>query len=193
MAEPRYFETPAEFRAWLQANHATAAELLVGFHKVHTHSRDRRCITWPQSVAEALCFGWIDGLRRRLDDERYTIRFTPRRKGSVWSAINIRMIATLETAGRMTPAGRAAFDARPHKTGPQAQGYTYQRRNATLPAPFLREFKKNKTAWAFFRAQPPGYRGLVSWWVTSAKQEATRQRRLARLIETSAGGKRLTW
>jgi uncharacterized protein YdeI (YjbR/CyaY-like superfamily) len=184
---PRFFKTPAAFRAWLQKNHASSPELLVGFHKRDT---GKPSITWPQSVAEALCFGWIDGVRRRIDDESYTIRFTPRRVSSRWSAINIRMIAELEAAGRMTGAGRAAFDARPDKDNP---GYTTSNRHAELDAHLIRDFKKNKAAWRYFQAQPPGYRGLVSWWIMNAKQQPTRIRRLARAIEASAAEKRLGW
>ena len=184
-----FFESPAEFRAWLKKNHKGASDLIVGFHKTHT---GRPTMTWPQSVAEALCFGWIDGIRRRLDAERYTIRFTPRRAGSAWSAINIRMIAELEAAGRMTDTGRKAFEARPHKTGPKAKGYSYERRSAVFDAKRLKAFKRERDAWKFFEAQPPGYRRNATWWVMSAKQEATKDARLARLMRASAARKRLT-
>ena len=182
----RFFGSAREFRTWLERNHASAGELVVGYHKRHT---GKPSMTWPESVAEALCFGWIDGVRRSLDEERYTIRFTPRRKGSRWSAINIRMVGELEAAGRMMEAGRAAFAARP-----AGAGYSYEhRRGAELDAARVRRFKKSKAAWAFFEAQPPGYRSLVAWWVMNAKQEETRERRLTRVIEASAAKKRLGW
>ena len=184
--EPRFFKSPSELRKWLEKHYATAGELLVGFHRKST---GKPTLTWPESVAEALCFGWIDGIRRKLDDERYTIRFTPRRPGSAWSAINIKMMAALEAGGRMTPAGRAVFDARKNK---QSAGYSYGRREAAFDAPRLKTFQKHKAAWAFFEAQPPGYRRLLAYWVMSAKQEDTRDRRLAKLIASSAAKKRIT-
>jgi len=186
---PRFFESPSAFRAWLKANHAAAAELIVGYYKVGT---GRPSITWPQSVAEALCYGWIDGLTRRLDDERYAVRFTPRRKSSMWSAVNIRLVAQLEAAGRMADAGRAAFEARPHKTGPKAKGYTVSKKVGRFDAARAREFKKHADAWRFFEAQPPGYKRAMAWWVMQAKRDETRDRRLAKLIAFSAAGKRVT-
>lgn len=188
----QFFESGAAFRSWLEEHHKGAGEVVVGYYKVRVKGPGKPSMTWPESVAEALCFGWIDGVRRSLDEERYTIRFTPRRKGSKWSAINIRMIAELEAAGRMTPAGRAVFEARPHKTGPLAKGYTAQKKDAQLDDARVREFKKHKEAWKFFEAQPPGYRRNVAWWVMQAKQEETRSRRLAKLIELSEQGKWLT-
>ena len=184
--KPTFFKSPSELRKWFEKNHATAKELLVGFHRKDT---GRPTITWPESVAEALCFGWIDGIRRRMDAERYTIRFTPRRRGSSWSAVNIRMVQELEAAGRMTAAGRAAFEGRRAADSP---GYSYERRNAEFDERCLEIFKKNGKAWAFFQAQPPGYRRLLTFYVMSAKQEDTRDRRLAKLIASSASGKRLT-
>jgi uncharacterized protein YdeI (YjbR/CyaY-like superfamily) len=184
---PVFFESPREFRGWLKKHHARARELLVGFHKRHT---GQPTMTWPESVAEALCFGWIDGVRKRLDDSRYTIRFTPRRKGA-WSAINVRMVAQLESDGHMTNAGRAAFEARPHKTGPKAKGYSYERRAAEFDAARLQAFKRQRAAWTFFQAQPPGYRKTAAWWVMNAKRERTMDTRLARLIKASAARTRL--
>ena len=172
-------------RKWLERHHTTAGELLVGFHRKNT---GRPTLTWPESVAEALCFGWIDGIRRRVDEERYSIRFTPRRPGSGWSAINIKMMASLEAEGRMTAAGRAVFEARKDKS---SSGYSYERREAAFDASRLKAFQKNKAAWAFFEAQPAGYRRTITWWVMSAKQEDTRDRRLARLIASSAAKKRI--
>lgn len=181
---PLFFKSPAELRKWFEKQHATADELVVGFHKKRT---GKPTLTWPESVAEALCFGWIDGIRRKVDEERYTIRFTPRRPGSRWSAINIKMMAALEAEGRMMPAGRAIFEARKGKS----PGYSYQRREAAFDASRLKAFQTNTAAWAFFEAQPPGYRRTIAWWVMSAKQEDTRDRRLARLIESSAAKKRI--
>ncbi|HUN81645.1 MAG TPA: YdeI/OmpD-associated family protein [Phycisphaerae bacterium] len=182
---PRFFKDPAAFRAWLVKNHKKAAELLVGLYKKGT---GRPSITWPESIAEALCFGWIDGIRRTLDERSYVIRFTPRRKRSKWSAINIKMVAELEAAGRMTDAGRAVFQARTDK---DSKGYKAQRKTASLDKPYILEFKKNKSAWSFYSSQPPGYQRMTAWWVMQAKQEPTRQRRLKALIEGSAKGKRL--
>jgi uncharacterized protein YdeI (YjbR/CyaY-like superfamily) len=178
-----FFPSPDAFRAWLREHHQGATELQVGFHKKHT---GKPSMTWPESVAEALCYGWIDGIRRTIDEERYVIRFTPRRKGSVWSAINVRLVAELEAAGRMTAAGRAAFDARP-----KTKGYSYERRDAALDAKRAATFRKNRAAWKFFDAQPPGYKRTLSWWVMSAKREEVRDRRLARLMQVSAEGKRM--
>lgn len=182
---PRFFKTPAAFRAWLKKNHETAEELQVGYYKKHT---GKASITWPESVAQALCFGWIDGIRRSIDEESYMIRFTPRRKSSVWSAINVRMMTELEAAGKMTAAGRATFEAR---RDPNGSGYTYEQLDCELDAKRLRVFKKNKSAWKFFEAQPPGYRRKARYWVMAAKQDETRDRRLAKLIESSAQGARV--
>jgi uncharacterized protein YdeI (YjbR/CyaY-like superfamily) len=181
-----FFESPSELRKWFEKNHTKASELMVGFHRKGT---GRPTLTWPESVAEALCFGWIDGVRRRIDNESYTIRFTPRRPGSSWSAINVRMIGELESAGRMRPAGRAAFERRKDARSP---GYSYERRDGNFDEARLKAFMKNKAAWLFFEAQPPGYRRTLAWWVMSAKQEDTRDRRLAKLVESSAAGQRMT-
>ena len=181
----RYFATSAAFRIWLRRNHRTETELQVGYFKKHT---GKPSVSWPESVAEALCYGWIDGIRKRIDDDRYVIRFTPRRPKSKWSAVNIRLIAELEAAGKMTTAGRAAFDARPN---PTSKGYTYDGMNAVLDTVRLRAFKKRKAAWNYFEALPPGYRRKLVWWVMSAKRDETRDRRLDKLIESSAAGVRL--
>lgn len=175
-------------RAWLRVHHAIASELLVGYHKVHAVRAGRRSLTWQESVAEALCYGWIDGIRRTVDGDRYTVRFTPRRKGSSWSAINIRLMAELEASGRMTAAGRAAFLAR---KDPASNGYSAQRKTAELSPALVRRFRTDKGAWSFFTAQPPGYRRMASWWVMQAKRDETRLRRLAILMATSAKGSRL--
>jgi uncharacterized protein YdeI (YjbR/CyaY-like superfamily) len=186
--DPHFFETPAAMRAWLEANHLEAKELHVGYHKRHAVGEATPSITWPESVAEALCFGWIDGVRRTLDGDRYAIRFTPRRPGSKWSAVNIRLMAELEAANRMSDAGRAVFEAR---KDPGAPGYKAQKKVGTLDEARLVEFRRQEVAWVFFEAQPPGYRNEAAWWVMQAKREETRDRRLAMLIELSAAGKRI--
>ncbi len=185
MTTPLFFKTPAAFRAWLRKNHAKASELQVGYFKKDS---GKPSITWPESVAEALCFGWIDGIRRSLDGDRYTIRFTPRRPKSIWSAVNIRLIGELEAAGKMTDAGRAAFRTRPE---PDSAGYKAQKKVGKLDRDRLAQFKKHRPAWAYFRVQPPSYRSKVVWWVMQAKQEETRNRRLEKLIDVSAECRRL--
>jgi uncharacterized protein YdeI (YjbR/CyaY-like superfamily) len=183
--KPRFFATPDDFRDWLEKNHDKADELLVGFRKRHT---GKPSMTWPQSVDAALCYGWIDGIRRRVDDECYTIRFTPRRRRSIWSAVNIDRATELIKLGLMRPAGLRAFEKRDEK---RSRVYSYERENASFDAADEKRFRANKAAWKFFSAQPPGYRRLATHYVTSAKQPATRVRRLERLIATSEKGKRL--
>jgi uncharacterized protein YdeI (YjbR/CyaY-like superfamily) len=184
--EPRYFKTPAEFRAWLQKNAATAPELLVGLHKVDSGTPS---LTWPQSVDEALCVGWIDGVRKRIDDSRYTIRFTPRRDGSHWSRVNLVRVATLTAEGRMQPAGLAAFARR--DTTQTARASYEQVGPLEFPPDLLRLFKAQRPAWRWFEAQPPGYRKQMTGWVIGAKQDATRHKRLATLIAACAAGERI--
>jgi uncharacterized protein YdeI (YjbR/CyaY-like superfamily) len=184
--EPIFFETPAHFRAWLEEHHEARRELLVGFYK---KGSKRPSITWPQSVDEALCFGWIDGIRRGIDSESYSIRFTPRKPTSNWSSVNIARVAELTKEGRMRPAGIEAFERRSEK---RSGIYAYeQRKTARLSADQQREFMANHAAWSFFQAQPPGYRQTATYWVVSAKREETRRKRLATLIEDSASGRRL--
>ena len=185
--EPIYFASPEEFRAWLEAHHESEKELLVGYHKKGT---GKPSMTWPESVDEALCFGWIDGVRRSVDDERYMIRFTPRKARSIWSAVNIKRMGELTELGRVRPAGLKAFEARaPEKSGI----YAYENRNAAELDPAAEaQFRTNAAAWDFFQSQAPSYRRTAIWWVISAKQEATRQKRLATLIDDSANGRRLT-
>lgn len=183
--KPRFFKRPADFRAWLEENHASESELLVGFCRVAT---GRPSMTWPQSVDEALCFGWIDGVRRALDEERYTIRFTPRKSRSIWSAVNIKRANELIVEGRMTEAGHAAFAGRDEK---RSAIYSYERKTAALDADALRSFKAERAAWQFFEAQAPWYRRTAAHWVTSAKKPETRARRLATLIECSRKGERI--
>ena len=181
--KPTFFKTPSDFRKWLAKHHESSKELLVGFYKKDS---GRPSITWPASVDEALCFGWIDGIRRRIDDVSYTIRFTPRRPTSIWSAVNIKRANELIDQGLMKPAGLKAFQARKeNKSGI----YSYEQRTEKLPEPYESQFKKNKTAWTFFQAQPPWYRKTVAWWIVSAKKEETRLKRLATLIEESANGR----
>ncbi|HUQ64114.1 MAG TPA: YdeI/OmpD-associated family protein [Acidimicrobiales bacterium] len=183
--DPIFFANPAEFREWLAANAGTATEIQVGYYRVAT---GRPSMTWAQSVDEALCVGWIDGVRRGIDDERYTIRFTPRKPTSKWSAVNVRRVAELTAEGRMQPAGLAAFERR----NPDIEPYSYgQQKNAELDPEAERTFRRNRKAWRFFQSQPPGYRRTAIHWVTSAKRAETRQRRLATLIEDSARGERL--
>lgn len=181
-----YFESPAAFRRWLAANHETATEITVGFHKKHT---GKPTLTWPESVDEALCFGWIDGVRHSVDGERYTIRFTPRKTSSNWSLVNLRRVKTLIAEGRMKPAGLRAFEARrTDRTG--VYSFEQQRNPRLLPAE-ERRFRENRDAWAFFQEQPPGYRRIVTFWVVSAKREDARERRLAKLIGDSADRQRV--
>lgn len=183
---PRFFKSAADFRAWLEKNHATATELWVGLYKKHA----AHCgLIYPDAVLEALCFGWIDGVMRRLDDDAIVQRFTPRKPGSTWSNINVAHVERLTREGRMAPAGLAAFAARSAaKTGL----YSFERTQpAEFPFALLRRFKANRAAWKFFSAQPPGYRRVATHHVVSAKQEATRLRRLEKLIAASAAGQRL--
>jgi uncharacterized protein YdeI (YjbR/CyaY-like superfamily) len=184
MTEPTFFATPAEWRAWLQANHATAPEFSVGFWKVGS---GRASISWPQGVDEALCFGWIDGVRNRIDDEAYRIRFTPRKLGGIWSQVNVRRFAELKSEGRITPAGEAAFEVGKHRTGV----YSYEREADEFTPEELAQLQASTAAWAAFQAFPPGYRKLAVHRVTAAKRPETRARRLAILIDASAQGRKL--
>ena len=182
---PRFFATPAKFRAWLDKNHARRTELLVGFYKVGS---GKPSMTWSESVDEALCYGWIDGVRRSLGPDAYTIRFTPRRPGSLWSAINVAKVAELSRLGKMQPNGERAFAARtPESTGV----YSFERGTAALTPSQEKRLRLNKKAAAFFDGQPPGYRRIAIHWVTSAKREDTRERRFAQLIADSAAGRRI--
>lgn len=181
--KPIYFATPAEFRAWLEKHHDSATEVLVGFHKRHT---GKPSLTWPESVDEALCFGWIDGIRKSVDEDRYTIRFTPRKPKSNWSNVNTKRVGELKKLGRMTPAGLKAFEERDAK-----RDYAYEEtRQRSFTPEQEKTFRANKKAWAFFEVQPPGYRKTLTFWVTSAKKEETRASRLQKLIAESAAGRR---
>ena len=183
--EPIFFATPADFRKWLQKNHKTATEVLVGFYKKGTEIQS---ITWPESVELALCFGWIDSVRRSIDDKSYTNRFTPRRPGSNWSAMNIKKVAELTAAGLMLPEGIEAFEKR---TENKSAVYSYENETPSLSKPFEKIFKTNKKAWEFFNAQAPWYKRVSVYHVMSAKQEKTRMNRLLKLIQASESGNRL--
>jgi len=178
---PRFFRSPAELRAWLE-NHGSAKELLVGFHKKHTA---KPSITWPEAVDEALCFGWIDGVRKSLGENSYTIRFTPRKPKSTWSLVNINRVSELTAQGRMRPTGLEAFRARQEG---RSGTYSYEQRDARFDPAYERKLRANKRARAFFESQAPSYRRAAAWWVMSAKREETRLRRLGVLIESSVNG-----
>lgn len=183
--KPVFFRTPAEFRAWLAQHHGSKTELLVGFYKKDS---GRPSLTWPESVDQALCFGWIDGLRKGIDELSYSIRFTPRQPGSIWSKVNITRAQALIAQGQMQPAGRRAFEARrENKSGL----YSHEQGSIELAEPYSRLLKKNKAAWSFFQAQPASYRKAVAWWIVSAKKEETRLKRLEQLAASSAAGQRL--
>jgi len=183
--KPKFFRTSADFRSWLEQNHATATELWVGFYKKDS---GKPSITWPESVDQALCFGWIDGVRKRVDEISYQIRFTPRRPGSIWSAINIKRAKELVRQKQMRRAGLKVFAARiENKSGI----YSYEQRSSELSQPYATVLKRNRAACNFFEKQPPSYRKMIGWWIISAKKEETRMARLTKLISASAKGKRL--
>ncbi|HEY4301315.1 MAG TPA: YdeI/OmpD-associated family protein [Candidatus Didemnitutus sp.] len=187
---PRFFKSAAEFRQWLETNHATTVELFVGFYK---KSSGRTGLTYFEAVDELLCFGWIDGVKRRVDDQAYSHRVTPRRAGSTWSNVNVGKVERLAKAGRMHASGLAAFAARsPARTGT----YSYEQdrrpvRPDRFPLPLERELKKHSLAWAFWSAQPPGYRRTMVQWVVSAKLQAAQKRRFVRLVSESGRKHRL--
>jgi uncharacterized protein YdeI (YjbR/CyaY-like superfamily) len=183
--KPAFFESPAAFREWLDRNHDSADELLVGFYK---RGSGRASITWPESVDQALCFGWIDGVRRRIDEVSYTIRFTPRRRHSTWSAVNIRRVAELTKLGLMQPAGLRVFEQRREE---KSAVYAYENVPRTLSPADEKRFRANRKAWEYFTGQAPSYRRVVINYVVSAKKEETRARRLATLIDDSAHHRRL--
>jgi uncharacterized protein YdeI (YjbR/CyaY-like superfamily) len=176
------FASPADWRAWLEQHHASATELVVGFWKTGT---GKACMTWSESVDEALCFGWIDAVRRRVDEDSYSIRFTRRKPTSTWSAVNVAKVAALEAQGRMTEAGRAAFARR---TEARTGTYSYEQADVALDESPLRA---DPAAWAFWQAQPPSYRKVATHWVTSAKRPETRDKRLAELVADCAAGLRI--
>ncbi|MCO4291647.1 YdeI/OmpD-associated family protein [Solitalea sp. MAHUQ-68] len=182
--EPTFFATPADFRKWLEHHHQTETELLVGFYKVDS---GKPSITWSESVDQALCFGWIDGVRKSLGKESYTIRFTPRRPSSIWSGINIKKVEELTKQGLMQSAGLAAFEKR---TEAKSRIYSFEKDPVDLSAEFEKKFKANSKAWDYFQSQAPGYKKQVTHWVMDAKQEATKLKRLETLIAKSATGER---
>jgi uncharacterized protein YdeI (YjbR/CyaY-like superfamily) len=185
-SDPIFFTTPAGFRKWLEQNHATATALWVGYYK---RDSGKSSITWPESVDEALCFGWIDGLRKGIDEESYMIRFTPRKTTSNWSAVNIRRMQELAQQGRVRPTGLKAFAARaPEKSGV----YAYENRQAAkLTKADEKLFRAQRGAWEFFQTQPESYRTTATWWVVSAKREETRQEHLETLIADSKAKRRI--
>ena len=184
--KPMFFPTPDAFRSWLEKNHGTAQQLWVGFRKKKS---GKPSITWQESVDAALCFGWIDGVRKSLDGESYVIRFTPRKPDSTWSAVNIKRVAELKKLGLMQPPGLKAFEKR---TDDNSAIYSYeQRKTAVLGNAYEKQFRAEKKAWDFFQLQPPWYRRVAAFWVISAKKEETRLKRLATLIEDSSRGERI--
>jgi len=185
MPEIKFFKGPDALRQWFERNHAKVDELWIGFYKVDS---GRPSVTWPQSVDEALCFGWIDGIRKRIDDVSYKIRFTPRRASSNWSLVNVKRVGELTKAGRMRPPGLKAFqESKEARTGV----YSYEQRVMQFDAACEKVFKANRTAWEFFQSQPPYYRKMVSWYVMSAKKDETRLKRLNTLIDESAHARRI--
>jgi uncharacterized protein YdeI (YjbR/CyaY-like superfamily) len=183
---PRFFASPADFRRWLERHHATAAELWVGFYKKDS---DKGGISYKQAVDEALCFGWIDGVKKRVDADSYMHRFTPRKRNSYWSAVNTRRMHELIAQGVAAAPGVAAFERRDRE---KTKRYSFERAGASFDQALTRLFKADAAAWRFFCAQPPGYRKLMTFWVTSAKQDATRQRRLGALMAACREGKRVS-
>jgi len=181
--EPRFFKTPAEFHRWLKANHAKATELWIGFYK---KSSAKKAITYQMALDEALCHGWIDGLRKSHDDEAFKVRFSPRKRRSLWSEINIKRVGELQAEGRMKPKGLEIFQARKDQVG-----YRIATAPKEFPQDLKNKFKKNRKAWEFFEAQPPGYRKMCAFWISFAKREETRMARLEKIIEASARGERL--
>ena len=182
--EPVFFASEEDFRRWLDANHETAPELLVGFWK---KGSGKPSIDWPQARDQALCFGWIDGIRKSLGDESYTIRFTPRRKGSIWSKVNVERFEALKASRQMRPAGEQAYERDKHRSGL----YSYEKPLAALRPDEERLIRKNKAAWDHWDKEAPGYRKNVLNWITTAKKPETRAKRLASLIEVSAAGERI--
>ncbi len=182
---PHYFASADDFRLWLETDHDSHSEFVVGFHKVGTGTPS---MSWTDSVCEALCFGWIDGVRRRVDEARYSIRFTPRKAGNIWSAVNLRHVETLIADGRMRPSGLAAYRAR---TDAKSNVYAFEQAEVAFSVHDLAQFATTPHALAFFDQQPPSYRKTATWWVISAKQPATRAKRLSQLIACSGNEERL--
>jgi uncharacterized protein YdeI (YjbR/CyaY-like superfamily) len=184
--DPLFFAKPADFRQWLEIHHKSSREQWVGFYK---KASGRHSITWPESVDEALCVGWIDGLRKTIDAESYKIRFTPRKATSNWSAVNIGRVKELTMLGRMRPAGQKAFELRKEE---KSGIYAYENRHpARLSKEAEKQFRSRDKAWKFFQSQPSSYRQTVTWWLASAKKDETRQKRLEKLIAASERGRRI--
>lgn len=182
---PKYFRSPEAFRQWLERHHDSAEEVWVGYWKKHT---GKPSLTWSEAVDQALCFGWIDGIVRRVDDERHVQRFTPRRPKSIWSKVNVDKVKALTRAGLMHPAGLKVFKARGAE---HTVGYSVAERDGTLDPGFEKRFRRNRKAWAWYEQQSPSYRRTTAHWVMSAKREATRERRLEHLISDSAAGQKI--
>jgi uncharacterized protein YdeI (YjbR/CyaY-like superfamily) len=183
--KPQFFSDQLKFREWLKKNHTSKTELLVGFYKV---TSGKKSMTWSQSVDEALCFGWIDGVRKSIDEISYTIRFTPRRPTSIWSTVNIRKMKELSEKGLMQSAGLEAFK---HRNENKSSIYTYEKNPLSLDKTFEKQFKANKKAWNYFQNMAPSYRKAVTNWVMTAKQESTRLKRLQELIRDCETGKKI--
>lgn len=182
-SEPIYFGSPAEWRTWLEQHHASASEVMVGFYKKST---GRQGMSWSQAVDEALCFGWIDGVVRRVDDARHRQRFTPRQARSTWSAVNIDKVERLTAEGRMADAGLRAYAARSEEN---SRIYAFEQDAVELSPEALQRLRADEAAWSFWESRPAGYRRIASWWVVSAKRPETREKRLATLIEDCAAGR----
>ena len=180
--EPKFFATPADWRDWLEKHHGQQKELLVGLCKKDS---GKPSITWPESVDGALCFGWIDGVRRSIDHESYSIRFTPRKPRSYWSVVNIKRAQELTRQGLMHPAGIKAFEAR---AGERSGVYSFEQQSVKFESEQEKKFRMNRAGWKFFQSQPPWYRRTATWWVISAKREDTRAKRLAILMGHSEQG-----
>jgi uncharacterized protein YdeI (YjbR/CyaY-like superfamily) len=183
MSKPIFFASPEQWRAWLEENHEREPEVLVGLYR---KASARPTMSWAESVEEALCFGWIDGVRRRVDEVSHSIRFTPRKPRSIWSAANIEKAERLIAEGRMRPAGLRAFAARSEE---RSRVYSFEQKDVRLPAEAQDRLRANPAAWDYWRSRPPGYRRIAAWWVISAKRADTRERRLATLIEDCAAGR----
>lgn len=180
-----YFKTPAALRKWFEKNHSKKPELWIGYYK---KASGKESVTYKQALDEALCFGWIDGIVKGIDEDKYCQRWTPRRATSIWSAVNINKVKALIESGKMTPAGLKAFNERDVK---RTNMYSFEQKSLELPSQFEKKFKANKKAWANFQAMPPSYKKPAIWWVISAKQEATQMKRLDTLIADSEAGKRI--
>lgn len=180
-----FFKTPADFRKWLEKNHAKKDEQWVGFYKI---TSGKKSITWPESVDQALCFGWIDGLRKSIDETSYKIRFTPRKKSSIWSAVNLKKIKELEKAGLMQEAGMKIYNERNVK---KEEKYSFEQEEIKFSPAYEKKFKTNKKAWEWFSTSAPSYKKAAMWWVMQAKQETTQIKRLETLIVDSANGERI--